>query len=420
MRLSLRAGLLAGGALVGIVWSVGAAWSARRLPVAQPIVVTRAFVDRADTLRRNETLSQLFARHEIVGPELLDLLEAAQGLRPTRMRAGQILVLRYPVDESKPDRVTVRPDDDRILYLRRDSTGRWAGEWKEVVWTVHVERLSAVITSSLDQTVHTAIPDSILPYFERSQLVWDLAEGVYGWVVDFFRDLYPGDGVDVLYERLTSALGDVRYGRVVAVRLETRGAENRAYLMPDAGGRNAYYDAEGRSMRRDFKLYPVRFRYISSGFSRSRFHPILRKRRAHLGVDYPASQGALVTATGAGTVVRAGRWGGYGIVVAIRHRHAIETRYAHLLRLAPGIRVGVRVRQGQTIGHVGMTGLATAPHVHYEFIRNRRHVDPRSAARFGTGEPVPAPRRAAFDSLRIHYDRLLAQRSARTAAAGVD
>jgi murein DD-endopeptidase MepM/ murein hydrolase activator NlpD len=420
MRFSARTGLAAGSVLVVMAWSVASARSARRLPVAEPIVVTRAFLDRADTLRRNQTLSELFARHNIVGQELVDVLEAAPGLRPRRLRAGQIFLLRYPLDDSKPDRITMRPDYDRVLRLERDSADRWSGEWEAVAWTVHLERVSGVIASSLDETLHEVIPDSILPYAERSRLVWDLAEGVYGWVVDFFRDVYPGDRIEVLYERLTSALGDVRYGRVVAAKLETRGAENPAYVLTDERGGNAYYDAGGKSLRRAFKLYPAKFRYISSGFSRNRYHPILRTRRPHLGVDYRAARGAPVSATGDGVVVRAGRWGGYGIVVAIRHPRGIETRYAHLNGLAPAIRAGTRVVQGQTIGYVGMTGLATAPHLHYEFIQNGRHVNPRVAAQFGTGEPVPAARRAAFDTLRARYDHLLAQLSTHTAAAGVD
>jgi murein DD-endopeptidase MepM/ murein hydrolase activator NlpD len=147
---------------------------------------------------------------------------------------------------------------------------------------------------------------------------------------------------------------------------------------------------------------------------------VLKTRRPHLGTDYAASRGTPIVATGDGVVSHAGRWGGYGIMVALRHPKDIETRYAHMRSLAPGIAPGVRVRQGQIIGEVGMSGLANAPHVHYEFLKNGAHVDPRSAARFGQGEPVPPDRRAEFEIARLYYDRLLVPRPASPLPASSD
>lgn len=420
MKMSVKSGLAAGAALVAIAWSIRAAWSAEEIPVAAPIVVDRAYVDSSDTLRRNETLSELLGRHGINGGELLQVLGEMEGSDPRRLPAGLRFQLRYPLDDSKPDRITVRLDDERVLRLQREGADRWTGRSVEVRWTVHLAYTDGVVESSLYESIHEAIDDSVLPFGERARLISELADGVYGWVVDFYRDLYPGDGFRVLYERLTSDWGDVRFGRILAAKIETRGNENPAYLMENESGGNAYYDADGTSLKRAFKLYPAEFRYISSGFSRGRFHPVLRVRRPHLGVDYRAARGTPVIATGDGTVVRAGRWGGYGIMVAIRHARGIETRYAHLSSVAAGVRPGARVRQGQMIGRVGMTGLATAPHVHYEFIQHGRHIDPRAARRYGSGDPVPAARRAEFDSLRTYYDRLLSQLSARRTIARVD
>jgi murein DD-endopeptidase MepM/ murein hydrolase activator NlpD len=278
-----------------------------------------------------------------------------------------------------------------------------------------------VIRSSLYEALDEYIPDSVLAPNQRPLLLWDLADGVFGWVIDFTRDNYEGDHFVVLYERLTSGLGDVRYGRVVAARIESRGNPHAAYVMTDGQGRNQYYDADARSLKRAFKLYPVpSFRYISSGFSRRRFHPVLKTHRAHLGVDYSARTGTPIVATGDGAVSRAGRWGGYGVMVAIRHPKDIETRYAHMSRVRSGIRPGVRVQQGQIIGYVGMTGLANAPHVHYEFIKNGAQRDPRSAGDFGEGEPVPQDRRAEFESLRAYYELLFLPRPAESIAAGTD
>jgi murein DD-endopeptidase MepM/ murein hydrolase activator NlpD len=236
----------------------------------------------------------------------------------------------------------------------------------------------------------------------------ELADGIYGWVIDFTRDMRPGDPFTVVFEHLTSSTGDRRFGRVLAASVYTGKVEHTAFVLSDAEGRNAYYDADGNSLRRAFRMYPVKFRRISSGFSRARFHPVLRTSRPHLGIDYAAHSGTPIEATADGTVSRAGRWGSYGIIVGLRHVRGIETRYAHMSRLAPGIRPGVRVRQGEVIGYVGMTGLVSGPHVHYEFLKNGRHLNPRSVD-LGDGEPVPAARRGEFERMRDLFGRLLTQ-----------
>jgi murein DD-endopeptidase MepM/ murein hydrolase activator NlpD len=275
-----------------------------------------------------------------------------------------------------------------------------------VTWEVHTIRIVGGVRTSLYETINTLVPDSLLDRVGRDQLVYDLADGVYGWEIDFTRELRPGDRFTVLFEYLSSSEGERRYGRVLAANVETAGVAHPAYVLSDDEGRNAYYNADGVSLRRAFKIYPVQFRRISSGFSRARFHPVLRTSRPHLGIDYAAAVGTPIEATAEGTVVRAGRWGTYGVMVALRHVRGIETRYAHMSRLAPGLRPGVRVRQGQVIGFVGMTGLVSGPHVHYEFIKNGRHLNPRSAD-LGNGEPVPATRREEFEQARDAFERLL-------------
>jgi murein DD-endopeptidase MepM/ murein hydrolase activator NlpD len=376
-----------------------------RLPVAAPVVVSRAFVDVVDTVRRNETLSDVFARRQIVGADLLSALRALEGLNPRRVREDDVFEFRMVMDEEVPERIRVRVNDSTFLLAKRGPDG-WAGSRETIGWTVVAERVTGEVRSSLYETVDALIPDSTLPPLGRSQLIDDLADGVYPWEIDFSRDIHPGDHFAVLYERLVSALGEIRYGRVLAANIETAGSENPAYVLTDAEGRNAYYDAEGKSLRRAFLRNPVKFRRISSSFSRARFHPVLKTTRAHLGTDYAARPGTPIEATADGTVIRAGRWGGYGIMVAIRHPKGIETRYAHMQGVGAGIRAGSRVRQGQVIGYVGMTGVASGPHVHYEFLKNGRHHNPRRAD-LGDGEPVPVARRAEFDTVRAGFDRLL-------------
>jgi murein DD-endopeptidase MepM/ murein hydrolase activator NlpD len=395
-----------GVALTGVLVLAGRARGPERLPVAVPLVVTRAFVERADTVRPNETLSELLARQRIVGADMLALLDALGDLNPRRVLPGKVFEFRTMVGETVPEWVRVRTNDTTFLRAGRDLDGGWRAARDRIEWAVDVERIDGAIQSSLYETVDALIPDSVMPALARSQLAWDLADAVFAWQIDFTRDIRPGDRFTVVYERLNSSLGEVRYGRVLAAVVETSGVENTAYVLSDGEGRNAYYDAAGRSLRRAFLMYPVRFRRISSNFSRSRLHPVLGISRPHLGTDFAADVGTPIEATGDGSVIRAGRWGGLGIMVAIRHAKDIETRYGHMSRIAVGIRPGVRVRQGDLVGYVGMTGLTNGPHVHYEFLKNGRQLNPRRLD-LGDGEPVPAALRATFDSVRVGYDRVL-------------
>jgi len=378
-----------------------------RLPVAAAIVVSRSFVEHADTVRRNETLSELFARRGIGGGELFGVLGALEGVDPRRVQAGDVFEFTTPVGESRPEKVRVRVSLDAFAVAERGPEG-WRGSREEVAWAVHTVRITGGVQSSLYETVDDLVPDTLLDRTGRGQLVDDLADDVYGWEIDFTRDMRPGDQFTVLFEYLTSSIGEQRYGRILAASVYAAKVEHAAYVLSDAEGRNAYYNGDGVSLRRAFKMYPVRFRRISSRFSRARFHPVLKTTRPHLGIDYAADIGTPIEATADGRVIRAGRWGSYGIMVGLRHVRDIETRYGHMSRLAPGIRPGVRVRQGEVIGYVGMTGLVSGPHVHYEFLKNGRQLNPRGAD-LGDGEPVPAARREEFERVRDAFQRLLGQ-----------
>lgn len=412
-RVKLSGALALGGAGV---WTALRAAMGPSLPVAEPIVVTAPFTEVSDTLRRNETPSDLFARHGITGTELHALLSVASGLNPRRIRTGQVFDFRYRAGDPRPWRVRARLNSDELLWLLRYPDGGWRGEVEQIDWSPVPVRVVGTVQSSLYETLSQLIPDSVLSASERDRMIYDLADGVFGWAIDFTRDMLPGDRFQILFEWLTSSRGEARYGRLLAAHLATRGTDNAAFVLSDGDGRNVYYDAEGQSLRRAFKLAPVPYR-VTSRFSFSRFHPILQTWRAHLGIDYHAPTGTPVDATGDGTVIRAGRWGGYGVMVGIRHVNGIETRYAHLSRLAASIHPGARVQQGDVVGYAGMTGLAAAPHVHYEFLKNGRQQDPRRVDRSNTS-PVPAARRAEFEAVRYHYDRLLHDPTPRILALG--
>jgi murein DD-endopeptidase MepM/ murein hydrolase activator NlpD len=293
------------------------------------------------------------------------------------------------------------------VVFQRD-TGGWRALVEPIAWRAEQVRIEGNIDNSLYEALDAQVPDEQLDGADRQRLAWDLAD-VYAWQVDFTRDIRPGDHFQVLMERLVSEEGEVRFGRILAAELRISGKDQPAFRFKDSQGSESFYDAEGNSLKRAFLRAPVQFRRISSNFSRGRYHPILNRVRAHQGTDYAADPGTPVMAAGNGTVSQAGRSGGYGNLIEVRHSNGITTRYGHLRGFAKGIRSGVRVSQGQVIGYVGSTGLATGPHLHYEFRVNGVAKDARRMD-LGSGEPVKKADREAFEQVRAALSALLYQK----------
>lgn len=394
----LVAAAIAGGA-------ARAAWVNSRPLVAPPIVVTSAYEEFTDSLRRRETLSNVLARAGIVGRDYGELLAAAKVLKPRRLRAGQAFHFRRVRHQPVPDRVMLRADPEHRVWLERSADGSWTERAEQIPWTATRIRVDGVIESSLYEALDQSVGNDVLPAGQRMALAWAIAD-VYDWEIDFTHDIRPGDGFSVVIERLESPEGERRLGEVLAGRVEVAGRPYYAFaFQPDAGRGRAFYDERGRSLRRAFLKTPVAFRRISSRFG-GRYHPVLGRWRAHQGIDYAASSGTPVRATADGFVTKAGREGGYGNLVELRHVNGIRTRYGHLKGFAAGVRAGERVRQGQTIGYVGSTGLSTGPHLHYELLVNGRATNPQRRDA-GAGEPVAAARRAQFDAARSELLALL-------------
>src|SRR6266702_482330 len=391
---------VAAGALAACLlgWAAHTAWPSRELPVALPLVVTSAYDEWADTLGRREMLSDVLARAGITGREYVRFLKATHTLNPRRMQPGLIFEMRRLKGGAVANRLAVRLDPERNLVMTRlGGDSGWSETVETIPWTTERLRTTAVIQSNLYDALDAAIPDSFLPILQRVALAWAIAD-VYDWEVDFTRDLRPGDRVDVLIERLQSPQGEKRLGRILAARVDVAGSPSFAFAFDNPNGRSAFYDDKGRSLRRAFLRAPLRFSHISSRFG-GRFHPILRRWRTHQGTDYAAAYGTPVRATADGIVTDAGRNGGYGNLVELRHANGIRTRYGHLSKFAKGMHVGARVSQEGTIGFVGATGLATGPHLHYEFLVNGRPTNPQRKDA-GAGEPVPSKLKPAFDNVR--------------------
>lgn len=379
-------------------------WPWHRLNTAPAPVVALPppipFTEIVDTLRRGETLSDLFTRNKV----MIDFgrLDSSLALNPRRVRAGLVFSFRQDLGDSAPSRVVVRTTPDQRIMFNRIADG-WNAVTQPVRWQSQEARIEGVIDNSLYEALDAGVADEQLDSGNRRRLAWDLAD-VYAWEVDFTRDIRPGDRFQVVFERLVSEDGEVRLGRVLASDLIISGKSLTAFRFGGGTGRTAlYYDADGNSLRRAFLRTPVEFRRISSNFAGRRFHPVLGLRRRHEGTDYSARPGTPVMASGDGVVIRAGRAGGYGNLIELRHLNGITTRYGHLRGFARNIRRGVRVEQGQVIGYVGSTGLATGPHLHYEFRMNGVPKDSRRV-KLQSGSPVTGEDRSAFEQER---DRLL-------------
>jgi murein DD-endopeptidase MepM/ murein hydrolase activator NlpD len=329
-----------------------------------------------DTLGRGESLAEVMSRHGLGGPEIHEITRLIHDYKlPRTLRPGA--VMRFSgAPGAVPDRVNLQMNPDSILRFTA-SDSQWSARLQVVPLIVDTLRLSGVIESSL-WLAHLGGDIGRLDEGGFEEMVYDLAD-VFAWKIDFTRDIQKGDAFRVVLEREVRPNGSVKSRRFLAIELHNRGRVLQAFPFPRENGRIAWFDAEGGALRGAFMRYPVPYR-ITSGFTNRRFHPILKRYRAHQGIDYGAPRGTRVQATAAGTVTRAGWWSAYGRAVEIRHAGGIRTRYAHLSAIAPGIRAGRHVDQGDVIGRVGSTGLATAAHLHYEFLQGGRHRNPMTVS----------------------------------------
>ena len=239
---------------------------------------------------------------------------------------------------------------------------------------------------AIEVDIDDNLSNSIGAAGEGDRLTDQLADVIFGSVIDFHRQPRQGDRLGLVFEKLYKDDRFVRYDRVLLAEYSGEVVSKLAIYYEDPEGNGGYYDGSGKSLERMFLLKPLSFRRISSGFSKRRFHPILKRNVPHLGTDYAASTGTEVWTTAKGRVAFAGRKGGYGKMVEVDHPNGYRTRYAHLSRIH--VRKGQRVEKQQRLGLVGSSGRATGPHLHYELLRNGRHVNPVSVNRGRKGSPL--------------------------------
>ena len=318
-------------------------------------------------VKSGDSLYGILKRRGLPSALLPALLSVGKhGERLKRLRPGQ--ALDFYIDNSgNLQRLEFRPDPLTTVSYKRKGNG-FASSLEQTPLEKRERSISGVIENSLfmdGQKVGLS-----------SRTIMRLAE-IFGWDVDFALDIRNGDRFTVVYEELLQNGIKMRDGDVLAAEFINRGRVFRAVRFVTPKGATQYYTPDGRSMRKAFLRAPVRFARISSKFNLRRKHPILHKVRAHRGVDYAAASGTPIRATGDGRIQFRGRKRGYGNTIIIRHSGGTySTLYAHMKGYARGLRSGTSVKQGQVIGYVGKTGLATGPHLHYEFRVRGVHKDP--------------------------------------------
>lgn len=337
------------------------------------------------TVAAGNTLSVLFSQAGLSSSSMHSVLASSkEAQRFTRLKVGQ--VIEFKTDEhGELEAMRSRISDLETIVAER-SGDKFVFKKDAIKPEVSTGFAQGTIDSSLFLTAQRA--------GLSHNLTMQMAN-IFGYDIDFAREIRKGDTFEVLFEELH--VGDKRVGtnNILAARFVNKGKTFTAVRYTDKQGHSSYYRADGTSMRKAFIRTPVEFARISSRFNPNRRHPVLNKIRAHRGVDYAASTGTPIMATGDGRIVHLGRKGGYGNTIVVKHGQKYQTLYAHLSRYANGLKVGSNVSQGQTIGYVGMTGLATGPHLHYEFLINGTHVDPLGI-KLPVSDPIPQGERTAF------------------------
>jgi murein DD-endopeptidase MepM/ murein hydrolase activator NlpD len=330
-------------------------------------------------VRPGDSLARVFQRAEIKPQQLDEMMHSGEAVKQLRKiyprdklrilsdGAGKLQALRYEINH------------ESYLLVERDAQNQLNAGIHNYSIEVRHQYAQGVIESSLFEAAYAS--------GVSENITMELA-GIFGWDIDFVLDIRKGDSFTLLYEELYRNGEKIAEGNILAAEFINDEKTYRAVRYQKPGAiRAAYYSPDGASMRKAFLRSPVDFTRISSGFSTGRYHPILHRLRSHKGVDYAAKRGTPVRASGDGKIIYKGVKGGYGRVVIIQHGSKYSTLYAHLNAYDKHIRPGNRVKQGQNIGYVGSSGLATGPHLHYEFRVNGVHRNPLTVA-LPTAQPV--------------------------------
>ncbi len=338
-------------------------------------------------VRQGETLTSLLVRRGVPQADALEAVAAIQHQWNARqLKADQEITLDF--GRGRLEAVQLDAGLDRTVSATRRANGGFVSSVEPRTLTRAPRYALGIIKTSLyDAAIEARVPLPLLSEMARA----------FSYDVDFQREVQPGDSFEVLYERIADPSGrTVASGDLVYASMTLAGKTLRVYRYAALGTHVAeYFNGQGQSVRKALLRTPIDSVRLTSGFG-MRMHPILGYSTMHRGVDFGAATGTPIMAAGDGMVEKAGAEGGYGNMVLLRHNATYETAYAHMSRFAAGIKPGVHVRQGQVIGYVGATGLATGPHLHYEVRINRDQVNPLSI------KMMPGPKLAGHELIAFH------------------
>jgi murein DD-endopeptidase MepM/ murein hydrolase activator NlpD len=373
--------------------------AARPAAVVSPERGSRGVSEEHVHIRRGDTLETVLASRGVGMSEARPWLAAASGLYDLRrIQPRHGLTLRFDRATRELEGIRYEVDDRSLLVLERTPDGIQARR-PGLPYFTEVKGIAGRIDRGLrEDAAQAGVPPSV---------VSELAD-IFGWEIDVANDLRPGDEFRILYENIWLT-GERRSqpGRVLGAEVVADSKPYTAVFFEDQEGRGGYFDPSGEALTRQMLRYPVEFTEITSEFSLLRRHPLLRRARPHLGVDFAAPVGTPVRAVATGTVLFAGRSGQLGRQVRIAHAGNLDSTYGHLNAIAPGIQEGVRVERGQVIGYVGASGLATGPHLHFALSHGDEFIDPLSVEA-APSPGVPELARRAFDRARRAVTRRLA------------
>lgn len=339
------------------------------------------------TFKSGDSLFAVLSVLGISDAEIFDIMKAAKKVYDLRkIIPGQKIIVFLEEAPQAVGKLLYEIDPFRSLKMERSENGFQVVEEKTPLERGLVSHNGVISDTLYESARRSGVPAGV---------ILDLSD-IFAWDVDFSTEIQSGDRFRVVYEVFKNEEKILRTGRVLAAELINQGSAYRAYHFSHDDGKGDYYDDKGRSLRKAFLKSPLRYRYISSGFSTKRLHPVLKVNRPHLGVDYAAPRGTPVMAASNGTVSFVGWNGGHGNTVIIQHRNGYSTLYGHLSSFGEGIRKGKKVAQGEMIGRVGSTGLSTGPHLHYTLMRNGKPIDPKTAD-VVRGEPLPKTWEALFN-----------------------
>ncbi len=330
------------------------------------------------TIEPGDTFDSIMEKFGVNQADRLLVFEVAKEIHDfSELRSGQVIRLNVQ-DGIGLTRLEYEYGDEDILVIERGDEGFTAInvpiEYEVKIATANGEIKSSLFGAAAEQNV----PDGV---------IMEITD-ILAWQVDFVSDVRVGDSFKIVYEKRYRDGEYVDYGRVLGVVFTNQNEDSWAIFYENEDGEKGYYDLEGNSVKKAFLKSPLQYKYISSGYTNSRLHPVLKKYLPHRAIDYAARAGTPIAAVGNGRVTYAGRKGGDGIFIEIKHNNTYITRYSHMQSIAKGIKVGTKVKQNDIIGYVGSTGYSTGPHLQYAMLKNNTPVNPLEID-LPSGDPIP-------------------------------